>query len=375
MSSVPREIPLQIAFLDSWKTAPCEGTGTAAAIVVLASGLRELGHQVDLLRPPSGKPGESPDEVLARRLHFNLEVEGRLTSLGQVDLVVGFDFDGVFLEPRPHRPFVASLKGVAADEVRFAAPNETLILETVARFEAMTARRAHRVIVPSRYSAERAVRSYRLSPDRVAVVPEALDPAPWEAERTRVLGRDRRPTVLSVARQYRRKDTATLVRAMVAVRRAVPSVRLRVVGGGPELPALRQLASDLGLASAVEFTGPISQAAQVRQAYRESLVFALPSVQEAFGIVFLEAMAAGLPIVAARAGATPEVVDDGRTGILVPTEDPASLAEAILKLLRDPVLRDRMGAAGRETVTRFTPRQIAEHFLRAVFLPPPDRTP
>lgn len=308
--------------------------------------------------------------MLARRLHFNLEAEELLASLGPVDLVVGFDFDGVFLEESPTRPFVASLKGVAADEVRFAAPRETLVLETVARFEAMNARRAHRVIVPSRYSAERAVESYGLPAGRVAVVPEALDPAPWGPQRIRPLGREQHPTILSVAHQYRRKDTATLIQAMSKVRQAMPTARLRIVGGGPELPALQELASELGLGRTVEFTGPVPNSAQVRQAYREATVFALPSRQEAFGIVFLEAMAAGLPIAAARAGATPEVVEDGRTGILVPAGDPDVLAEVLLRLLQDPDLRARMGTAGRETVARYTPRRVAERFLTAVFPSP-----
>ncbi len=352
-----------MAFLDSWKVAPHEGSGTAVAIRALAQGLRGLGHQVDILRPDAPAPDDSADGLLARRLHFNLEVEERLAALEPLDLVVGFDLDGVFLERRPNRPFILCLKGVAADELRFAAPGERLVLETLARFEAMNARGADRLVVPSRYSAQRTAQSYGIPAERIHVVPESLDPAPWQADRTRLLGLTHRPTILSVAHQYGRKDTATLVRSMVRVRESVPEARLEVVGGGPELPALRQLVSQLGLAGSVDLRGPLLSPSHLRQVYREALIFALPSRQEAFGIVFLEAMAAELPVVAARAGAIPEVVEDGVTGILVPPGDEAALAESLIRLLQDPDLRTRFGTAGHGALSRYAPESVAARFL------------
>ena len=357
---------LRIAFLDSWKVAPHEGSGTAVAIHGLATGLAGLGHQVEIVRPEASGSDDSADGLLAHRLHFNLEVEERLAHMEPVDLVVGFDLDGVFLDRRPHRPFVLCLKGVAGDELRFVAPQERLLLQTLARFEAMNARGAKRVVVPSLYSAERARESYGIPAERIHLVPESFDTKPWQAERTRLLGVERRPTILSVAHQYRRKDTATLVRAMARVREAVPGARLEVIGGGPELPTLHQLVSELGLQDSVDLRGPIPSAPRLRQAYRGALVFALPSLQEAFGIVFLEAMAAGLPVVAARAGAVPEVVEDGKTGILVPPGDAAGLAEALILLLQDPALRTRLGSAGQTGLAQYAPERVAARFLDVV---------
>ena len=94
--------------------------------------------------------------------------------------------------------------------------------------------------------------------------------------------------------------------------------------------------------------------------------FCLPSVQEGFGIVFLEAMAAELPVVACRIAAMPEVVLDGTTGLLVAPRDPGALAEALERLIREPVLARRLGQEGRRRALGFSPRAVAERFLSAV---------
>jgi glycosyltransferase involved in cell wall biosynthesis len=95
-------------------------------------------------------------------------------------------------------------------------------------------------------------------------------------------------------------------------------------------------------------------------------VFCLPSEQEGFGIVFLEAMASGLPVVSTTAAAIPEVVLDGQTGLLVPPRDVPALAEALLRLLGDPALVARLRAGGRQHVRRFSWEQVADRFLEAV---------
>jgi glycosyltransferase involved in cell wall biosynthesis len=97
--------------------------------------------------------------------------------------------------------------------------------------------------------------------------------------------------------------------------------------------------------------------------YNRADVFCLPSSQEGFGIVFLEAMAAGKPIVGTRAAAVPEVV---RSGILVEPDDPEAMAEAILRYYRDPDLRYRMGEAGRDDVRQFDMNRVAAQFLAEI---------
>jgi glycosyltransferase involved in cell wall biosynthesis len=173
------------------------------------------------------------------------------------------------------------------------------------------------------------------------------------------------PVILSVARQYRRKNTSALLRAMPAIRAAVPDARLRIVGGGPELPRLEEERLSLGLEGSVVLMGEVPDMATVRDEYRTADVFCLPSLQEGFGIAFLEAMASGLPIVAYRCGAVPEVVPDGEAGLLAPRDDPEALANALIRLLSEEPLRHRMGEAGRRRASRYSWEEVARHFVAA----------
>jgi glycosyltransferase involved in cell wall biosynthesis len=166
-----------------------------------------------------------------------------------------------------------------------------------------------------------------------------------------------------VAHLYPRKDVAGLLQAMARLRSAAV---LRVVGSGPELDRLKALAGSLGLGARAEFAGHVSFA-RLAAEYRRAAVFCLPSREEGFGIVFLEAMAAGLPVVAAHAGAAPEVL--GGSGVLVPPGDPAALASALEALLADPMRRAALAADGLRRVERFEADAVAGEFLEAVGLP------
>ena len=356
---------LRIAFLNSWPTASHEGSGTAVAIHQLGEGLRRLGHQVETLTPHGGA-----SISLEARVCFNLVLDRWLAESGPFDLVVGFDMDGFATDRSVLPPFVLCVKGVAADEARFAGGSEGRALQARARLERHNALKSHRVVVPSRYSAEVVRRLYRVPPARIQVVPEAVDPGPWDRLRQNPPLRPQRPTILSVARQYRRKDTCSLLRAVALLRTQIPDLHLRVIGGGPELPRLRRLAGELELQAHVTFEGPVPDDATVRNAYLQAHVFCLPSLQEGFGIVFVEAMAAGLPVVAVRAGAVPEVVPHGRVGTLTAPGDPEALSQALLELLQDPELRRQFGEAGRRRARSFTPSVVARRFLAAT-LPGP----
>ncbi|MFM7269819.1 MAG: glycosyltransferase, partial [Cyanobium sp.] len=100
--------------------------------------------------------------------------------------------------------------------------------------------------------------------------------------------------------------------------------------------------------------------------YRRASIFCLPTIQEGFGIVFLEAMASGLAVVSTTATAIPEVVPHGRAGLLVPPHDPQALAAALLRLLHEPELRQRLADGGRAHAGGFSWDRVAEDFLQAV---------
>jgi glycosyltransferase involved in cell wall biosynthesis len=162
------------------------------------------------------------------------------------------------------------------------------------------------------------------------------------------------PIVGSVANFKAAKDHANLLRAIGRVREAVPDVCLLLVGQGPLEAATRRLAAELGLDGTVVFTGFRSDARRLMAAFD---VFTLSSTYEGLPIALIEAMALGRPAVVTRVGGTPEVVADGAQGLLVPPRDPAALADGLLRLLGDPKLRARMGAAARARALDFDIRK------------------
>jgi len=136
--------------------------------------------------------------------------------------------------------------------------------------------------------------------------------------------------------------------------------RLIIAGDGDDRPRLETLAASLGLSGEVLFTGFVSEAT-LAELYARAAVFVMPSRGEGFGLVYLEAMRAGRPCVAARASAAAEIVADGETGLLVDPLDPEAIAGAMGRLLAAPDLARAMGEAGRRRLERqFTPRRFRE---------------
>ena len=353
---------MNILFLDSWLRDRAAGSGSAVAIAGLARGLECLGHSVDVLRPRRRLP-----TLDLTRLAYNLTLRDRVAAAGRYDLVVGFDLDGWALPGDLKVRRVVALKGVAAEEARFERGFDRLRFAVLSRLEGRNARSADLVFVTSDYAARAAAEAYGLASADVRVAPEALDDEIFRRAAAALEAgpapEHRQPVVLSVARQYRRKDTPTLLRAFATVASELPDARLRVVGGGPRLAPARRLASGLGLEGRVTFTGPLASVDALDEEYRRARVFCLPSRQEGFGIVFLEAMAYGLPIAAARAGAVPEVAPAGLTSLLVEPGDAPALARDLLRLLTDRGLAARLGAAGPPRARRFDWPATASAFL------------
>jgi glycosyltransferase involved in cell wall biosynthesis len=145
----------------------------------------------------------------------------------------------------------------------------------------------------------------------------------------------------------RRKAIGDFLDMAARLRVAAPRARFLVVGDGALRPELEAQARALGLADVVVFTGERADPARLMAAMS---VFVIPSLYEGCQYALLEAMAIGRPVVATPAGVAPAVVRDGETGLLVPFGDPAGLAVAAGRLLADPSLAARLGAAGREAI-------------------------
>lgn len=198
-------------------------------------------------------------------------------------------------------------------------------------------------------------RTARLAPgvDTTAFRP-FLDGGPVRAR----YGLGRRPVILCAARLVPRKGQDILIRALPRVRRAVPDAMLLLVGDGPYGPALRQLATQEGVLDAVVFAGGHPHPA-LPAFYAAADVFAMPCRTrrrglevEGLGIVFLEAAASGLPVVAGDSGGAPDAVRDGETGHVVDGRSVAATADRLTRLLRDPGAARAMGERGRHWVRR-----------------------
>ena len=334
-----------LIFLTSTPQTIEEGSGTWLGVSNLRSALEAQGHEVTLVAPPGS----------SSRIAFNIRARSIVRRMS-ADVLVGFDFDGVFVQRR----HVAAIKGVVADEAEHERGISRIVLSLEATLERMHVRRADRVIATSLYSTERIEHFYGVDRAKIRVVPEMIDLAAWDRALGHAAAEAGPLRILCVAHLYRRKRIDVLLRAFA---RMDSDVVLRVAGMGPEKSRLEDLARRLAIR--VDFLGHVPFARLLAE-YRNAAVFALPSAQEGFGIVFLEAMASSLPVVAARAAAVPEVVEHGSTGILVPVNDHAALAEALMKLLQDEQLRRTLGSAGRDRVRQFDSPIVARKFLQAI---------
>lgn len=168
------------------------------------------------------------------------------------------------------------------------------------------------------------------------------------------------PLAVAVGRLIEQKDHATLLHAFALTRERHPAARLAILGSGPLGAETRALADLLGLADAVALPGRT----EIRDWLTRADVFVHTSRWEGFGIVLLEAMLAGLPIVATRVSAVPEVVVHGETGALVAAGDAEGVARELSALLADSDLRARLGAAGRERArSEFSVARMAERTI------------
>ena len=267
---------------------------------------------------------------------------------------------GVHLAAAAGVPHVLTLAGGDIyDPVKRYTPDKSRLLAAVVR---RVLRAADMRVAVSSDLARRAVTLYGCPPPleviSLGLAPAVLSGAGWPDRRALGLDPDA-VYVVSLARFVRRKNLTALVEACAAV--GSDKVRLLLLGDGPERQPLEQLAKELGFGSRIQFRGFVDEA-EKQALLRASDIFALPSLHEAFGLVYLEAMQAGLPIIATRPGGQEDFLEDGLTAHLVEAGDPAALVGALARLAGDPVARRRMGTAARAAAAAFTVEAAAARY-------------
>jgi glycosyltransferase involved in cell wall biosynthesis len=212
----------------------------------------------------------------------------------------------------------------------------------------LAGRRARFAFAVSRHTALSVQETIGLPAAAIRRLPNTLDPV----FRDLPVGEphDGPPELLTVSRLWKteeRKGVDDTLRAFARLARDYPQAIYRIVGKGTDKPRLVELAASLGLGEQAIFEEDLSDE-ELAERYHRCSAFVLPSGQEGFGIVFLEAMRFSKPCVGGNAGGTPDVVVDGETGFLVPYGDVDGLENALRSLLADPGLSQRMGRAGRQ---------------------------
>ena len=346
---------------------PASG-GVAQHVQYLYEGLRQRGHDVRILTASHGPQRASEGDIVRLGVGFSVPINasvGTLTFspryLTQIDDMLARErFDLLHF----HEPFVPFLSLFLLRESRSV---------NVATFHAYAgfspsyefgsrALRGYAARLHGRIAVSAAARHFidRYFPGDYKVIPNGVDVARFANAVPIARWQDGTPNVLFVGRHEPRKGLLDLLKAHRILRRSGDGSRLLIVGSGPQEREARRYVATRGL-NGVEFLGRVSDAEKA-QLYKTADVYVSPATGgESFGIVLLEAMAAGTAIVCSDIHGYKGVVRRGREGLLVPPRQPRELAAAIDSLIDDPALRERMGAAGRDRAEDFSwPRVTAK---------------
>ncbi|MDP9067847.1 MAG: glycosyltransferase [Actinomycetota bacterium] len=301
---------------------------------------REVG---DLYR---GRPGSRIRDLPSLRSWLQQEITGFRPDIVHAHL---FHAAALVASTRPTAPRVLSHHhGAALRYLRRPIASE-IDKRSGARFD--------KIVAVSRSVERFLLEAYGYSRDHVVVIQNGWERGAAAAAESAV----RVPHLVVCPAHLRpEKGHEVLLEALVRVRRKVPDVRLALLGGGPLQSHLQSTIRTLELDDVVTLVGPV---ADVWSWYAKAAMVVVPSLYEALGLAALEAMAAGLPVVAARVGGLPEVVLHGETGLLFDPGNPASLAVAISDLLASPARRGRMGEAGRERAKLFSMEKMTDSYL------------
>jgi phosphatidyl-myo-inositol alpha-mannosyltransferase len=347
---------------------PASG-GVAQHVQYLYGGLRQRGHDVRILTASHGPQRASEGDIIRLGVGVSVPINasvGTLTFspryLSQIGKMLERERFDILHFHEPFVPFLSLFLLRESTSVNIATFHAFAGFSPSYEFGSR-ALRGYATRLHGRIAVSAAARHFidRFFPGDYKVIPNGVDVQRFASAVPIARWQDGTPNVLFVGRHEPRKGLLDLLKAHRILRKTGSSgSRLLIVGSGPQEREARRYVATRGLQE-VEFLGRVSDAEKA-QLFRTVDVFASPATGgESFGIVLLEAMAAGTPIVCSDIHGYKGVVRRDREGLLVPPREPRELAVAIDRLLRDPALREQMGAAGQARAEEFSwPRVTAK---------------
>lgn len=226
--------------------------------------------------------------------------------------------------------------------------------------EARTLPRLPAILANSSYTARIISTQYHLKIDKVYICHKSIEPIQYTLVNIlRQQSAPHPPRILFVGGNMQRKGLPTLIQAAPLILKEHPEAEFWVAGKDQAESKMKTLCQRAGVMNNFHFSGWQSQSELVNL-YAQADVFTIPSITEAFGVVFLEAMAAGVPVIGTEVGGVPEIIQDKENGLLVPPDEPIKLAKAIINILQDQALRDSLRDKGLETASKFTVDRMME---------------
>jgi glycogen(starch) synthase len=378
----------------TWEYPPIIVGGLGRHVHALSIALAEQGHDVTVvtrhvqgaplqerqdgvrvIRAPEGPPflPLETSNLLAWTMAFNhavIRAALQLAQSGGFDVIHAHDWlvahAAVTLKEQLRLPLVSTIHATEAGRHQGWLPHD--LNRSIHSIEGWLVNESNRVIVCSHYMRWEVSRLLQVPHRRVEVVPNAVDLPAWQPDPAEVTAARQRyaetvPLIGFAGRLVYEKGVQDIIRALPILRSRHPELRLVVVGDGPHRSDLEAEVAQLGLDSAVSFVGFLGKELPAVIGSTDAMV--VPSIYEPFGLIALEASAAGAPVAATAIGGLKEIVEPGRTGMTFPASNPQGLADAVSRLLGNREQAKRMARTARNVVaTKYTWASVANRVAR-----------
>ncbi len=258
-------------------------------------------------------------------------------------------------------PIIVNIHGIVYKK-DFHDPERNILRDKLALVSHIRAQIASKVVVNSHYMKRLTSSYYKIPKNKITVIPNGVDTKGFTPSGDKI-NLDGDPAILYVGKISLEKGIDVLIKALRLLKDDLRKAKLHIVGSGSWMDRAILLAQKLDVHSYIRFHGKVPHS-YLPYVFRGADIFVLPSRVEAFGIVLLEAMACGLPVVASSVGGIPEIVENSENGILVPPNDPVKLSQAIVEIHSDSDLRRKLSANALQTALKYSWENVADIYLK-----------